>query len=40
MKKSTVEYIIALLAFGIGGGMLTAYGWDKHVEYVEKTKLI
>ena len=40
MKKTTILYIIALIAAGITSGACTAYGWHSHEEYVEKMKLI
>lgn len=39
MKKTTVLYIIAIIAAGITGGACTAYGWKSHEEYIEKTKI-
>ena len=38
MKKSTVLYIIAMIAAGVMGGACTAYGWKSHEDYIEKTK--
>ena len=38
MKKTTVLYIIAMIAAGIMGGACTAYGWTSHEDYIEKTK--
>ena len=38
MKKSTVCYIIALIAASVMGGACAAYGWYNHKDYVEKTK--
>ena len=38
MKKSTVWYIIALIASGVMGGAWTGYGMYKQKEYIEKTK--
>lgn len=40
MKKTTVLFIITLIAAGVLSGSCTAYGWHSHEEYVEKTKLI
>lgn len=40
MKKTTILYIIALIAAGIMSGACTAYGWHSHEERVEKMKLI
>lgn len=39
MKKSTVCYIIAMIAAGVMSGALTAYGWYSHKDYFEKTKI-
>ena len=39
MKKSTVWCIIALIAAGVMGGACTAYGWNSHKDYIEKTKI-
>ena len=39
MKKSTVWYIIAMIAAGVMSGALTAYGRYSHEDYVEKTKI-
>ena len=39
MKKSTVWYIIAMIAAGVMGGAWTAYGWYTHKDYIEKTKI-
>ena len=39
MKKTTVWYIIAIIAAGITGGACTAYGWNSHKDYIEKTKI-
>ena len=39
MKRTTVWYIIAIIAAGITGGASTAYGWNSHKDYIEKTKI-
>lgn len=39
MKKTTVWYIIAMIAAGVMGGAWTAYGWYSHKDYIEKTKI-
>lgn len=39
MKKTTVLYIIAMIASGVMGGAWTAYGMYKQKEYIEKTKI-
>ena len=39
MKRTTVWYIIAIIAAGITGGAWTAYGWYSHKDYIEKTKI-
>ena len=39
MKRTTVWYIIAIIAAGITGGAWTAYGWNSHKDYIEKTKI-
>ena len=38
MKKTTVLYIIALIAAGVLSGTCAAYGWKSHEDYIEKTK--
>ena len=38
MKKTTVSFIIALIAAGVMGGAWTGYGMYKEKEYIEKTK--
>lgn len=38
MKKTTVLYIIALIAAGVMGGACAAYSWKSHEDYIEKTK--
>lgn len=38
MKKTTVSFIIALIAAGVMSGALTAYGRYSHEDYIEKTK--
>ena len=39
MKKTTVLYIIALIAAGVLSGSCAAYGWYSHKDYIEKTKI-
>ena len=39
MKKTTVSYIIALIAARFMGGSCAAYGWYSHKDYIEKTKI-
>ena len=39
MKKTTVLYIIALIAASVMSGVWTAYGWYSHKDYIEKTKI-
>ena len=39
MKKTTVLYIIAMIAAGVMGGACTAYGWKSHEDYIEMTKI-
>ena len=39
MKKSTVWYIIGMIAAGVMGGAWTSYGWYSHKDYIEKTKI-
>lgn len=39
MKKTTVLYIIAMIAAGVMGGAWTAYGWYSHEDYNEKMKI-
>lgn len=39
MKRTTVCYIIAMIAAGVMGGAWTAYGWYTHEDYIEKTKI-
>ena len=39
MKKTTVLYIIAMIAAGVMGGAWTACGWYSHKDYIEKTKI-
>lgn len=39
MKKTTVCYIIALIAASVMGGACAAYGWNSHKDYIEKTKI-
>ena len=39
MKKTTVSYIIAMIAAGVMGGAWTAYGRYSHKDYIEKTKI-
>ena len=38
MKKTTVSFIIALIAAGVMGGAWTGYGMYKEKEYIEKMK--
>ena len=38
MKKTTVLYIIALIAASVMGGAWTGYGMYKEKEYIEKIK--
>ena len=38
MKKTTVWYIIALIAASVMGGACAAYGWNSYEDYIEKTK--
>ena len=39
MKKTIIWGIIAMIAAGVTSGASSMYGWNRHKDYVEKTKI-